>query len=182
MKALPVRHLLLALAFVALASRVCSAQGQRFRARVSLLGFDGQLALDTIAAPYEVNAAPAAVFRALDEAFKGFTIPVTTRDSASGLIGNPMYRRTRSFANAPASKFLNCGSGMTGPNADQMRLTIAIIAIVDPGKTAGTTTLRVGMAASAEDVIGQSRPPIACGSTGRLEAAIADLVKKQTGG
>jgi hypothetical protein len=130
---------------------------------------------------YAVNAPPGAVIRALDDAFKGINIPVTFRDSAGGVMGNVLYRRTRTFANAQASKYLNCGAGMTGPNADEMRLTIALVAILDPGPNGGTR-LRLGMAASAEDVVGQSRPPIACATSGRLEAAIVELVKKKTGG
>ncbi len=157
------------------------AHAQSFRARVGLLGFEGPIALDTMAVEYAVTAAPGAVVRALDAAFKDFNIPMTFRDSAGGVVGNVAYKKTRSFANAQGSKWLNCGSGMTGPNADEMRLTVALIALVDPGP-AGSTKLRIGMAASAEDVVGQSRPVIPCGTTGRLEAAIAEFVKKQTGG
>lgn len=168
-------------AVLLLAVATGAAQSQNYRAAVGVRGFDGPVALDTIALEYTVAAPPGAVYHALDDAFKGFGIPVTTRDSAGGVMGNAAYRRSRTLANAPASKYLNCGAGMTGLNADEMRLTIAIIAIVDPDK-AGGTRLRIGMVATAEDVIGQSRPAIGCGSTGRLEGAIADVVKKKLNG
>ncbi|MCX5768527.1 MAG: hypothetical protein NTZ43_15005 [Gemmatimonadetes bacterium] len=156
------------------------AHAQAYRAQVALLGFAGPITMDTLAIPFELNAPPGKVFAALDAAFKGVSIPMTVRDSVRGIAGNASYRKMRNFANAPASKWLNCGAGMTGQNADEMRLTIAIIAIVDPGKSGGTV-LRLGMAASAEDAIGQSKPAIGCASSGRLEAVMVDFIRKQTG-
>lgn len=157
------------------------AGAQPLRARVGLIAFEEALALDTLAIGYAVTAPPRTVMFALDDAFKAFDIPVTVRDSFDMVIGNVAYKRMHTFANAPASKSLNCGGDITGWNADEMRLTIAILALVDPGKDGGTR-IRIGMAASAEDVIGQKRPPIRCVSSGRLEAAMAEFVKKRTGG
>ncbi|MBI3504444.1 MAG: hypothetical protein HY059_06350 [Proteobacteria bacterium] len=167
-------------AAVASSAAAGSLGAQGFRARVGLLGFDGPVVLDTLAIEYAVNASPRTVLRALDDAFRAFDIDVTVRDSLNGVIGNVAYRRRRTFAKAPASQYLNCGAGMTGWNADEMRLTIAILALVDPGPNGGTK-LRIGMAATAEDIIGQSRPPIGCATFGRLEAAMAEFVKKKSG-
>lgn len=148
---------------------------------IGAFAFEEPLALDTMALAFAVKAPPRAVMFALDDAFKAFDIPVTVRDTFDMVIGNVAYKRMHTFANAAASKSLNCGGDITGWNADEMRLTIAILVLVDPGKVGGTR-MRIGMAASAEDVIGQSRPPIRCVTSGRLEAAMAEFVKKTTGG
>jgi len=157
-----------------------AAGAQQLRARVGLLAFEEPIALDTVAIAFAVQAPPRAVMFALDDAFRAFDIPVTVRDSFDMVIGNVAYQRMHTLANDKASNSLICGGDITGWNANEMRLTIAILALVDPGKNGGTQ-MRIGMAASAEDVIGQKRPPIRCVSSGRLEAAMAAYVRKKFG-
>ena len=74
------------------------------------------------------------------------------------------------------STWLNCGSGMTGPNADNYRITIALMIIVDPAAN-NTTRMRIGMVGSGANIVGNSTEPVACGTTGRLEERIAQLIK-----
>jgi hypothetical protein len=79
------------------------------------------------------------------------------------------------------SRYISCGSGMTGPNADNYRIYLAVVAFVDslaPNKT----RLGVALAAAAQDLQGSAKLPIACGSTGALEGQIRRAVALRFGG
>ena len=76
------------------------------------------------------------------------------------------------------SRLLNCGSGMTGPNADSWRIYISVFALVE-GKGSDKSVLRVGFIAGAQDIQGASKDPVACGTTGIFETMFGDRVRKR---
>jgi hypothetical protein len=65
---------------------------------------------------------------------------------------------------------------MTGPNADNYRLDIAFVAIIDKDGATGTR-LRVGAIGSGMDVAGNAKDPVACASSGLLESKLLEVVK-----
>ena len=119
-----------------------------------------------------------AVDVSLSMSFEELKIPVDTRDSNAGVVGNSRIIKLRSFGGAPMSRLLNCGSGMTGPNADSWRIYITVLAFVE-GKGSDKSVLRVGFIAGAQDIQGASKDPVACGTTGAFEMMFADRVKKR---
>jgi hypothetical protein len=71
----------------------------------------------------------------------------------------------------------NCGSGMTGPNADSYRLTIAAVVLIE-GLATGGSKYAIALVASAQDVQGSAKDPVPCGSTGFTELRIEELMRK----
>jgi hypothetical protein len=114
---------------------------------------------------------------ALEQEFK---IELRMRDSLAGVVGNLEIVKMRTLGRSPMSRYVSCGSGMTGPNADSYRIYLAIAALVDsigPGKT----MLGVALAAAAQDLQGSSKAPLMCGSTGALETHIRRIVGARFG-
>lgn len=167
------RRALACLAFCASASALGA---QYARARVWPPGFMTQLALDTIGLPNDIAAPAGKTWRAVITAFSDMKIPLDTQDSLHGIVGNLALVQSRNLAGSQLSRWFNCGNGITGPNADSWRLYIAIAALIDKG-TADTTRLRIGMVAGAQDMQGNSKEPVACATSGALEAKLLDLVK-----
>lgn len=167
--------------FALLLSADVAAQAQTaFRSRVGLRGFRDPIALDTLASDYAIAAPTGKTFAAAAQVFKTLGLTVAVRDSMGGLIGNEEFSKTRTLAGSQMSTWLNCGSGMTGPNADSYRITIALMVIIDPAAN-GTTRMRIGMVGSGANTVGSSTEPVACGTTGRLEEKMAQMIKNITG-
>ena len=155
------------------------AAAQYARARVWPPGFTTQLALDTMTTPTELDAPYGKVFTAAVAAFDEMKIVVDMRDSLRGVVGNLAIKKSSSFAGAQLSRWFNCGQGMTGPNADNFRLYIAIAALLDRVASNNRTAIRVAMVAGAQDMQGNAKDAVACGSSGALELKILDAVKKR---
>lgn len=157
-----------------LASHVLEAQPAR--GRVNLPGFRETVVLDTLAVEFELEAPPPQAFTAAVAAFASMKIPLEVRDSLGGLVGNLRLTMMRRLDDEPLSRFLNCGTTMTGPSADSYRVYSALLAIVDP-LPRNRTRLRIAFAAGARDFFGPSTEPVSCGSSGILEARMANRVK-----
>lgn len=171
------RRLLPALTLLALAAPV-TADGQPPRIRVGVPGYVQPVSIDSLASTIDVAAPRGETFAAAVAVFEELKIPVDTRDSNAGVVGNSRIIKLRNFAGEPMSRLLNCGSGMTGPNADSWRIYISIFALVE-GKGSDKSVLRVGFIAGAQDIQGASKDPVACGTTGIFETMFGDRVKKR---
>lgn len=178
--ALPVRHFArpLTLPVVALALLVAAipAAGQNVRVRVPIIGHPGPVAIDSLSSLVTVKVPRAQAFHAVAQALAELKVPIDTRDSVRGIVGVTSVGVMRRFANAPISRYLNCGSGITGLNADNWRVFITAFAFVD-ARDSATTELRLAMVGGARDVAGSSTDPVACGSTGSFESLVAERVK-----
>lgn len=73
------------------------------------------------------------------------------------------------------SSLLNCGSGMTGPNADSYEISLSIVSQLRPAGTAATQ-LSTRIEASARPM-GVSGTTVHCSTTGRLETEISESVQ-----
>ncbi|MFP5355205.1 MAG: hypothetical protein ACLGIK_08650 [Gemmatimonadota bacterium] len=169
------RFLVAALALFVAAAPV---SGQNARVRVGIIGHPGPVTVDSLAALFELKAPRAQVFHAVAQAMAELKVPIDMRDSVRGMVGVTSVGLMRRFANAPISRYLNCGSGITGLNADNWRVFITAFAFVD-AKDAETTELRLAMVGGARDVAGSSTDPVACGSTGSFENLLAERVKRR---
>jgi hypothetical protein len=150
--------------------------GQVARARVWPPGFPTQVALDTIGLPVQIAAPAGKTYRAVVAVFEELKIPLVTKDSTHGLLGNSSIVQAHRFAGSQMSRWFDCGNGMTGPNADTYRLYIAIAALLDK-VTADTTRLLIGLVAGAEDMGGNSKDPVACATSGALEQKLEELIR-----
>lgn len=155
--------------------------GQPYRARVRLPTHSQVIALDTLAIRTELAAPAAEVFAVTAAVLElELKIDLKTRDSTAGLVGNLELVKMRTLGRSPLSRYVSCGSGMTGLNADNYRIFLAVLAFVDP-LPGNKTRLGVAVTAGAQDVQGNAKQPVACGSTGALEGHVRRTVAARFG-
>ena len=171
-----VRLLVAALALVAIA---VPAQAQpRSRMRIALPAFGAQVVMDTIGEVQEVPSPPMTVFRAASMVLNNLRISIDVSDSLIGLVGAAKLTRSRNLGGRALSRYLECGSSMTGPRADSHRIQMPLLMMLDPGKDGGTN-LRIALVGSAMDNAGTSTQPVACASTGILEGELRKAIRAQ---
>ena len=122
-----------------------------------------------------IAAPPAGVWLAVKKVYGDWEIPLTIENTSTRQIGNANFYRVRQMAGESMAKFVDCGSGMTGPKALTYRIYISLLTDVIPdGK--GGTRLQATFVAMGQDVAGGSTDRIPCGTTGRLEQLLLDRV------
>ncbi|MBK6489892.1 MAG: hypothetical protein IPF98_24230 [Gemmatimonadetes bacterium] len=166
---------LLASCLLVVSAHAAAAQ-QIPRVRIGIIGHPGPVSVDSLATEVTIAAPRGVTFRALAQVLAELKVPVDTRDSTRGIIGVMSVPRMRTFGTGRISKYLNCGSGMTGLNADNWRVYVTALAFVEAADSA-TTTLRLAMIGGAQDVAGSSTDPVACGSTGSFESLVIERLK-----
>ncbi len=139
------------------------------RLRVQLPAYRSPVIMDTLVMPVEHEVPYAAAWAAAERVFNDLKIPRDKRDSAQGILAATRYTKSSSMAGQPMSRFMNCGMGMTGPNADHYRISMAVAALLTP-VSATRTRVGVGLAASGMNMQGASTDPVMCGSSGRFES------------
>jgi hypothetical protein len=149
--------------------------GAQQRVVVKLRGFETAVMLDTLGTQKEVGAPVDKVYQAALIVFEAVGIPVNTKDPRRGIIAATRFAKVHSLAGNQLAQFFSCGSGMTGPHANEWRLEIAVAALLDPGGP-GNTKLRIATVASGQDVEGSSKDPLPCYSTGNLEAMLMKMI------
>ena len=158
-----------------------SAQAQPPRPRVKFRAYQLEVFLDTLVyARDTVHASPAQAFAAARATYAALKLPREWADSANGQIGTLKARLSYQLGGERLSTYFNCGQGLTGANADQWRLQIAIVTFVEP-TTNGKSRVGTGVVAEAQDMSGVSTEPAMCGSSGLLEARILKDVKARLG-
>ena len=159
-----------------------SLSAQLYRARVWLPAYPNVIALDTIAIRTEFPAPRLEAFNVTAAVMEAeLKIELKVRDSTAGVVGNLELVKMRSLGRTPLSRYVSCGQGMTGANADSYRVYLALIAFVDTVPDKGMTRLSVALAAAAQDLQGSSKPPVKCSSTGMLEGHIRRVVAARFG-
>jgi len=172
------RATLRALLALALVAPAAAAQAPRYR--VKLRAFPMEIALDTlIFNKVKVGAPMGPTFTALQQVYSELKLPKPTADSANGQLAVLRLVRTYTIGNERMSVYFNCGTGLTGDNADSWRLTIALASYTHPA-AGDSTTVSTGIVAQAEDMGGASKEPVMCGSTGLLETRIGRMVQERT--
>ena len=155
--------------------------GQPYRARVWLPAYNNVVALDTIAVRSEFAAPRLEAFQVTAAVMETeLKLELKVRDSTAGIVGNMEMVKMRSLGRTQLSRYVSCGMGMTGPNADSYRVFLALIAFVDTVPDKGVR-LGVSLAAAAQDLQGSSKQPVKCSSTGALELQIRKSVAARFG-
>lgn len=129
---------------------------------------------------HQVGATPDRVWAVLPAVYQGLGIAVGTNLPEARTIGNTKLVLNRTLAGQPLSTFLSCGDGPTGtPLANNYRVDMALVTMLNPTPNGGTRVeTRVGASATNRAVSGAS---VACATTGRLEALIAERIKNHLG-
>lgn len=149
------------------------AQGPQ--ARAVLPGIEGTIMLDTMGLAHKISGNRDSIFTSLETAFKELKLPVETRNPKTGLLTNLNADVSRRIGDVAISRYLDCGRGFSGNNADFYRITLAISAWLEPA-TGEPQRLMVAIAASGRDPAGSRSAYSQCTSRGALERRIADRV------
>jgi hypothetical protein len=121
-----------------------------------------------------------AVWLAVRKVYAELDVPVTVDNAVARQMGNGDFYKSRQFGGRPMTEFVNCGSGVTGPNAATYRIYMSLLTtLVADGK--GGTTIATTLSASGRDLTGGSSDKIVCGTSGRLESMFLDRVKAKLG-
>lgn len=171
----PILSLVLAAA-VAIGS-AAGAQAGAGRVHVKLPAYRGTIAIDTIMFVTDHEASAAAVWTAASRVFYDAKIATDLRDSVGGVVGTTKYVKSAYLGSFPMAKVLNCGMSITGPNADNFRINIALVAIISQ-VSATKSKLGIGFVGSGLDMRGNSTDAVVCASTGQYEADVAAKVRK----
>jgi len=169
------RALACATVFAILAGLAPGLAAQRPRLIVNLPAFPTPVLMDSLGSPAELDGTRERVFAAVLAVYADLKIPVTLRDSVGGLVGNTRLIQTGKLGKERLSRYLECGAGMTGPNADTFRVQLAIVTMIQ-AISATRTQIRTALAAGARTLEGNSSDAVQCGTSGELEARIAALV------
>jgi hypothetical protein len=153
-----------------------SAQG----VSINMRAWRDPVLMDTLRQDHELTAAPEKVYEATLKAFGDLGIPAGRTDGKAGIIGSERFERMNSLGGSPMSRWFDCGESPTGPNANSLRLEIAVVVWVAPAS--GGTKIGLATIASGRDVAGVSRALRPCASTGALEGKVLAQVTKLVGG
>lgn len=130
---------------------------------------------ETRGSDHKVEAMIDEVWQVLPAVYGELGIPVATVNSATRSMGNSQLVISRKLAGNRASLYLNCGAGIAGqPVADQYRVDASLMTFLHP-ETDGTTRVETRLTGTATNRA-ISGAPINCGTTGRLEDRIAQMV------
>lgn len=127
-----------------------------------------------------VDAPPLAVWAAVKKVYSELGIPITLENAPGHQLGNPNFIKTRQVGSEQMTSLVNCGNGMTGPNAASFRMTLSLLTDVNADGTGGSK-LQTTFLASGQDVTGGDSYRIPCGTTGRLELLLLGRVKTALG-
>ncbi len=111
------------------------------------------------------------VFDKLVEVYQGLGIRPDVADKARLIVGAANVQLRRQLAGTRLSTYLDCGSGMGGASAESYAISLTIATQVSP--TDHGSRLATQVSASARPTDGTNTAPVACTSTGDLEARIA---------
>jgi hypothetical protein len=152
-----------------------SLSAQKTRASIGLPGFVDRFPIEDVTIPFTLDAPVGKAYAAVKAAFADLKIPLTTDDSAAGLVGNQRALAQLEFGGFRMSRIFDCGESTTmGHRADSYRLTIVLLALLDP-LDASHTKLQVGLVAGATPGTGARSDAVQCGSSGTLEAKLVAL-------
>lgn len=169
---------LLLVAMLAVVPRLSAQLGPTY---VTLPGYRNNILMDTVGTFQDLEAPRAKVVAALFATLDQLKIPLEVRDSAAGMAGNLGLVKMHSFAGSQLSRWISCGDGMSGPNADLFRVYLALMTKVRQ-LDAGQVRVTIALLAGAKDVTTGASDPVACGSTGALEARIVKGIRDRLRG
>jgi hypothetical protein len=122
-----------------------------------------------------VKATPEATWKTLVVTFHDLNLPITALDSTRRSISSSVARAPRTIGGKSLHDYLDCGNGISGPRVDSHDVAYKLVSVVE--QAGDSTSIRTSFVGKAETRGGTSSPPVACATTGRLEARLAQLAR-----
>jgi hypothetical protein len=114
-------------------------------------------------------------WRALPGVFLELDIEPGTVDQKNHVISNTSFVVRRTIGGVSLSRYVNCGTSISGPMANQLKVTLSLVVQVVATDSSAVSKLRSQLDGWGVDE-GVSSSRIHCGSTGQLEQRIARMV------
>ncbi|HEX7118418.1 MAG TPA: hypothetical protein VF212_06500 [Longimicrobiales bacterium] len=126
-------------------------------------------------ARHVVDVAPDLAWKLVPLVYAELELPGAVLDPRGRMFGFERERMRRKVGDAPLTKIVNCGTGVTGPNALTYVVTLDVVTLVSP-VAAGSSAIetRVQGFAKPRSVSGN---PVRCATTGALELYIAERIR-----
>ena len=140
----------------------------------------GGAVANQVAVGVTVGAPANDVWTALQAVYGELKVPEGTLESSSRTIGNQQFRVRRKFAGESMMKWMDCGSGSGGPNAETYDIQLSLtsyVTVISP--TQSTLTTRVSGQGS-DPAFGRGNS-VVCNTQGELEKKIEQMVKAKLG-
>ena len=136
---------------------------------------------DVVKVSFEIEVSPAQAWEVLGPVVAELGVEITETDPAALSLSNPEFAFSRRLGDEQPSRYLRCGSGMTGQFADQYRIRMNFFTQVTSGSE-GKSVVETTIQAMATNPRGTSNARVLCTSTHILESRIAEGVAKRVGG
>jgi len=152
------------------------AQGPGLRAGLAAL--NTPVLLDTLARTYPIAGARMALLTAIVSAYDSLGIPIDFRDTRVGIVVAERFTVRQELKKVPLSRYVDCGQGMNGVNANVYRLTLVVGAWLQPAG-GDPAKLQIAVAGSGQDMAGSNSQSVLCTTKGVLEDLLANIVRKK---
>lgn len=128
-----------------------------------------------------LNGAAATIYAAIPEVFKDLGLQPKELDPTEKILGVKRHRLVRKLGKQQISRYLSCGDGLLGPNADSYYVYVTMnIQVVQAN--AGTSKLVMYFGAEAVNVPGGQSDRIPCATTGVFEHQAVTRLQAMFGG
>lgn len=125
-----------------------------------------------------LTVAPKAAWPALVQTYAAFGVPLQGADQSRYMIATNYFHAHTSFAGERMSRWIECGSTLTGDIASTYEITLRFGSLLDTS-VVGRTVVRTAVVATAV-ATGTGTTPLQCSSRGALEKRIAALVASKS--
>ena len=155
-----------------------SALAQGPNLRVGLAALQQPVLLDSLSRSQPMTGARATVLGAIISVYDSLGIPIDYKNTEAGIVVAERFTVRRQLGKAALSRYLDCGQGMNGVNANIYRITMVVATWLYP--TQGPVSeVRIAIVGSGQDMTGSNVQSVLCNSKGVLEEEIATQVRRR---
>ena len=141
-------------------------------------GAEVRLAVDTDPSQHMVKGGLKAVWSTLADVYESLPVPLEFADGRGYKAGNDRWVTRGTIGDRPMSTYLRCGIGPAGHLADTHRITMSVITELK-SVASDTTAVLTQVVATATAVDGTSTAAVNCATTGALESAIVNGLRRR---
>jgi hypothetical protein len=124
-----------------------------------------------------VKSAPSVVLPILRDTYSELGIEPKVFDAATGAVGNRYFFKSYRLGDAPLSRYFDCGGTLTGPAADNYKITMSVVSVVRPNGTG--SKIETLVSARADDAASSNSR--SCSTNGMLEAELYRILVRRLG-
>ena len=165
------------------ASSGTASEGQYQQSHVTIDApggrFDLLLTRDAFLSSDTLTLTPKRAWPALVQTYAEFGVPLQGADASRYMIATQYFHAHSNFAGERLSRWIECGSTMTGEIATSYEITLRLGTLLDTS-VVGRTIVRTVLSASAI-APGSGTTPVQCTTRGSFEKRITALVASKSG-